>query len=1100
MIPVLFNKEETTFTSLGLGEIDATVVEVERERNGIYTLYMELPFSSDYVALIEQEMQIKADAGARTKWQTFKINRVIKDTDKKIVKVYADHISMDTINDAMKPRVAIRQQTAEGALRQWNANRISTKQYDVSSDITTVFGTEWTIDKVENARQALGGVEGSILDVWGGEYEFDNNRIILHKEMGREAPTVLEYGRNIVKLEYEELIDGVYTSIYPYATYTPKSEGKRQQEPVMVTLDELIVDGNYAGNYENKRIQIVDFSSKFDSSGENPEIPTQTKLRSLAESYVKANEVGAPKITQEVDFVDLSRTLDYQDMQVMEEIELNDRVPIFYPNIQITSGAKVIKTVWQPLINQYKNITVATIGALKSSSLNSNLKTSIKELEKQQKKINDTVPYLINAQGNRIWYTTPDDTLEHKIDDTWFKQNGKYTIMYRWNGSMWEEVINNETFSKELEAQFAEIEKKTQEMTASITEAYTKAASALEKVDVNTNLISEHKKTLTETNGLLGGMSQKINSVQETADGNEALIAKIQETPATYLADYQKLINRADLVERTLGTTDSVVGENVSRMVQTSGIIQTEVASMPFGGRNLLTNTEETKTLPESIKSHGNWNIWAGNPGLIQGETYTLSFEIKSSTATYLRDVYLNDQNSGLSPNIPISKDWTRVKVTFEFKGGRRSSTNQIAIHIYPRDDYSGVTEVRKLQLEKGMVASDWGPAVEDTQKQLSTIVTQLDDSWGVKIKSADEAMASLSVNTSGARIAGKNILLDGNTSVNGDFWAKQVNAIKVNADNITTGTLDGSRIRANSIDVNSLAGNRATLVSAGLISSSGGSLELNGNQILSTASDGSQVYLQNGILGVRRPSSEGGGTIGQIGYVYDGDSPTYTIRTTWGSSFAIKQTFYDSYTKSTKNKDALSMYTTDDGYSETTFRMSRINILGDAHLSFLFRHAINGNDQNRLMINGAESVALRANDSTVFAVSNNGINNSASLHANLNMQGNTVTNTSDIRLKRDVVNDEIDSLSALMKWQHAGFYYTDPDMNQERQFSVIAQSAPDLSFADEDGYLQVSLNKQVNMTSHALQQHVIKTNDKIAQLEHKIASLQDELELLKGA
>lgn len=288
---------------------------------------------------------------------------------------------MDTINDAMKPRVAIRQQTAEGALRQWNANRISAKQYDVSSDISTISGTTWTIDEVENARQALGGVEGSILDVWGGEFEFDNNRIILHKEMGREAPTVLEYGRNIVSLEYEELIDGVYTSIYPYASYTPRSEDNRQQEPVMVTLDELIVDGDYVGNYQSRRVQIVDFSSEFDSSGDNPEIPTQTKLRSLAKSYVKTNDVGAPKITQEVDFVDLTKTLDYSDIQVMEEIELNDRVPIFYPNIKITSDVKVTKTVWQPLINQYKKITVSTIGALKSSSLNNDLKTSIKELE-----------------------------------------------------------------------------------------------------------------------------------------------------------------------------------------------------------------------------------------------------------------------------------------------------------------------------------------------------------------------------------------------------------------------------------------------------------------------------------------------------------------------------------------------------------------------------------------------------------------------------------------------------------------------------------------------------------------------------------------------
>ena len=261
MIPILVNKDEKTFTSLGLGQMDATLVEVERERNGNYTLYAEVPFNSPQAKHLTKEMLIKADAGARTKWQTFKINRTVKDTNADVIKVYADHISMDTINDAMKPKVVITQMTAEGALRQWANSLVSGKTYDVQSDITHVGSTEWTIDEVENARQALGGVKGSILDVWGGEYEFDNNRIILHKEMGRTAPTVLEYGRNIVSLEYEELIDGVYTSIYPYATYTPKSEDNKQLPDVMVTLDELIVDSEYAGNYETRRIQIVDFSN-----------------------------------------------------------------------------------------------------------------------------------------------------------------------------------------------------------------------------------------------------------------------------------------------------------------------------------------------------------------------------------------------------------------------------------------------------------------------------------------------------------------------------------------------------------------------------------------------------------------------------------------------------------------------------------------------------------------------------------------------------------------------------------------------------------------------------------------------------------------------
>ena len=512
MIPILFNKDEKTFTSLGLGQMDAALVEVERERNGNYTLYAEVPFSSPQAKQLTKEMLIKADAGSRTKWQTFKINRTIKDTNADVIKVYADHISMDTINDAMKPKVVIRQQTAEGALRQWANSLVSGKAYDVQSDITYVGSTEWTIDEVENARQALGGVEGSILDVWGGEFEFDNNRIILHKEMGREAPTVLEYGRNIVSLEYEELIDGVYTSIYPYAIYTPRSEDNRQQEPVMVTLDELIVDSEYAGNYETRRIQIVDFSNEFDSNAENPEIPTQAKLRTLAKAYVKNNGYGIPKISQEIDFVDLSKTLDYQDIQVMEEIELNDRVPVYYPNIDAeTNDVKVTTTNWDVLNNRYSKITLSTIGAMNSNSITSKLNTAIKDLKAEQKKINNTVPYLINGQGNRVWWTTPDDNMEHKIDDTWFKKNGKYTIICRWNGSMWEEVLNEETFVAELEAEIQDAISKAEEAKSlAVSEAESALAQAKADATAKANAIKEQ-------------ISGEVNTAIETAESAKAL-------------------------------------------------------------------------------------------------------------------------------------------------------------------------------------------------------------------------------------------------------------------------------------------------------------------------------------------------------------------------------------------------------------------------------------------------------------------------------------------------------------------------------------------------------------------------------------------------
>lgn len=333
----------------------------------------------------------------------------------------------------------------------------------------------------------------------------------------------------------------------------------------------------------------------------------------------------------------------------------------------------------------------------------------------------------------------------------------------------------------------------------------------------------------------------------------------------------------------------------------------------------------------------------------------------------------------------------------------------------------------------------------------------------------------------------------------NKTIFTEKIKAINISADKITAGTLDASKVSVVNLDANNITANQAKLIQAGFESSSGGTLALSGDQLLSTASDGSQVYLQNGVVGVRRPEKEGGGTIGQIGYVYDGGSPTYTIQTAWGAHFALKQRFYDTYTKTTNEKRAMYISTVDDGETTMQFYAKDFVLQGNRNLRFGYDHYINGIGTD-LTLTGKSSVTLRAKERTVFVVSSNGEDNFASLYANLNMQGRTLTNTSDIRLKRDIVNDEIDSLSALMKWQHAGFNYIDPDMNQERQFSVIAQSAPDIAVAGEDGFLQVALNKQVNITSHALQQHVIETHNELSELKEQIITLKEELALLKGA
>lgn len=482
MRPILYNANETAFETYGLGEIDATKAQVTRERNGNYTLYIEYPASGPLAGTFKNDMRIKSDAGLRTKNQTFFISRILKDSTG-ILKVYAKHISHLTEKMAIRNNTNV-SGTAQAALAIWALNALGGIRFDTWSDIDLTSKTSWNIADFKTARDALGGVAGSILDVWGGEYEFDNTVIRLHKQLGRKSPIVLEYGRNILRAEDDQDIDGAYTSVYPYATYTPESQGTGEggatSQQVTVELPEKYVDGPYIGLYNERRVLIVDFSSNF----KDKEVPTIDKLRRLAKEYAINNRLGLPKINTKIEYVDLSKTLDYKLTQILEEAELCDIVPVYYPQIGLTSeDAKLTTIVYDVLLEQNDSVEVGVIGDGFKSSMTSNLSGKIDDLASNQQRLVNTLPdYLLNAQGNKVWYNRPDNS-EHKVGDIWFEKNGLYDRMYVWNGSQWEKRIDTEDIDKvkkEVDKQISDAQAST---TQAIAQADAKAEEALKKAD-----------------------------------------------------------------------------------------------------------------------------------------------------------------------------------------------------------------------------------------------------------------------------------------------------------------------------------------------------------------------------------------------------------------------------------------------------------------------------------------------------------------------------------------------------------------------------------------------------------------------------------------
>lgn len=825
MRPILFNKNETAFDTYGLGELNVTKGTVTRERNGNYTLYSEIPANDPMVATLEKEMKLKADAGLRTKNQTFEISRIVKDSSN-IVKIYGQHIShkleyMGLVNGRVFSGSAFT------ALAIWHNATIGDLRFDVWSDIQTTGKGVFDISKMENARQALGGVEGSILDIYGGEYEFDNMTVRLHKQLGRTAPTVLEYGRNILSAELDETIESAYTSVLPFATYTPdKPEGDTsdsQPDPVTVTLPENYVDSKYKALYAHRRIKVVDFSSEFKSDSKSKDIPTPDKLRKIANDYMERNEIGKPKINIKIEYADLARTLDYADRGWIEEVELCDIVPVYYPQIGLTDETLKITTITYDFVNERnESVEFGDIGTNVRATMQSGLAGRVDDIAKAQQDFENSLPdYLLNAQGNKVWYNRPDDK-EHKIGDIWFEKNGLYDRMYVWNGSQWEKRIDTEDVDKIKKEVDKQLEQAKQSTAIEIEKANAKAQEALIKAGTipDTATLSDQIKTLILNSP---DLSRKVTETFNNADNGDTIYSKVYSKVAknfatkgefenidrvqnsmgqdliglskkieTQTVEFNKLTESNKLYERILGTSETGAPDKLSRLVMSSDIFQTEVGIYVTDDNNLIVNSMSmaTNTLVNanrngvevtlndgvfSIKAQGltgfnftGFSLPIYVKKIYHGETYTLGFKYRFKTypdhnfAFNVKNHKLNKilLNADIGNDRPPLNEWREFQQTFTVREDFLFGEDRnFPFYIYLVKN--GWVEFKEPILVRGSRTGPYKPSQFDDAfaetKAVRTQVTQLAGSWAVR-----------NLNSNGDVLNSINVLADGTNRIDG--------------------------------------------------------------------------------------------------------------------------------------------------------------------------------------------------------------------------------------------------------------------------------------------------------------------------------------------
>lgn len=617
MTPILYESDEKEFWSKGLGPLsDAEKCTVTEERNGAYTLSMTYPIDGAQADKIANNRIIKADNAYDLKGQLFVIKTVtpiMTETGEISLSVYAEHISYITNDLSIPPELSLTG-TAQQALDQWKDALIGgdTSEITVDSDVTNTSSTLLTIQNVANARQALGGVEGSILYCWKGEYRFDNLHISLKKQRGTTANTLLSYGRNLLTFEQEQNIAETYTTLYPYALVT--TAGGMAQK--LVTIDGYLVDSKYVSQYPNRKIKTHDFTSDFQNyrigvkPSENAEegvtyadLATIKKyLKGKALHFMTTNNIGVPKISTTITFADLSKTDD--ELAKFEKLSLCDKVPVRFEKLGINSTIKVTRTVWNVLADSYDSIELGdlnmTIGETVASvsAETSAIKTKVNQA---------SVTAQIAADGTHNIFRTDDETepIAKKVGDLWYKTDGKYTSMYQWDGKAWVLIINTrdtadvrtELDQAKTDAQNAYDEAVKATNTANGAKAQTDEAlkQAKQANDSYTALAKEVAGNKASVDADVADIRKAIDANKASADADWKQAQKDYASVSDKLTETNKTVTDIKTSVNGIKTTVADNTGKISTMSQTVNGVKTSVANAQGDIATIKTDVSGTK-------------------------------------------------------------------------------------------------------------------------------------------------------------------------------------------------------------------------------------------------------------------------------------------------------------------------------------------------------------------------------------------------------------------------------------------------------------------------------------------------------------------------
>ena len=346
MIPILFDTGTAAFDNNGLGRLrDCISCTVTEERNGIYECDFEYPVGGQNYDLIKCGRVIGVTHDDTDDVQPFDIVSYTKPING-IVTFHAVHISYRQSFLTVKTSKGINSLSSALALL---GNALPANPFTYSTDKTSTAYFGASDGTPRTVKELLGGIEGSILDTYGGEYEFNRFSVVLHSSRGTKRDFTIRYGVNMTDYNDETDISETYNSVIPYWT-----DGEKFVVGNMVSDGETVT-----GRGE---CVPLDVSDRFETK------PTKAQVQTEGLNIITANRPYLPAQTITVSFARL-QDYGYEQFGDLFNCNLCDTINVSFPAYGMTGSYKIVKTEWNVLENHYESMELGALSTTLSEAL-----------------------------------------------------------------------------------------------------------------------------------------------------------------------------------------------------------------------------------------------------------------------------------------------------------------------------------------------------------------------------------------------------------------------------------------------------------------------------------------------------------------------------------------------------------------------------------------------------------------------------------------------------------------------------------------------------------------------------------------------------------